>query len=294
MAAEEDKIRQIFESAMNRIENFINSRRFLESDLELLKVKEEYLKSLFTDFTNQHSQIVRFRSQDVFDKHNEHYAEVEERYQEMLVEFRKQMVKKERERETIKKSDEMETGAEEGEIFEPDSSSENTSNTPTSNAMKSCVVVVSNKPNPQRTVLTNARTHRPYKMARIRNIPIPQRTVQSDESNARTYQSNDKMARSRQYGTPIRERIGYKPKTSAKVKCNNCGGTHKMFKCHFFLNMSVAQRRLRVRDRNLCPNCLMIRGDSRHRCDAETCRRCGAFHNSLLCAARLIDKVRQS
>lgn len=259
MAAEEDKIRQIFESSMDRIEQFINSRRFLESGLELLKVKEEHLKSLFTEFTNQHSQIVRFRSQEVFEKHNAHYAEVEERYQDMLVEFRKQMAKKEREKESMQMSD-NDTGKEEGEVAEADSSSECTQ---ASTKVQSCVVVVPNKPNSERTVRIHERgTHRhKFKQERFK--------VQSR----------------------MRNTVGPRHNGAQQLVCNFCREEHKMFECHHFLKLSIARRRIQVKEKHLCKNCFMfVKKGGGHRCPSKPCKRCGAFHNSLLCAARLIDR----
>lgn len=86
---------------------------------------------------------------------------------------------------------------------------------------------------------------------------------------------------------------GTKPKTtnsspSAKsfsLDCYNCKQPHPMHRCKRFENMSLSERRDRVRELSLCFNCFKPTHNSQSKsCQFGDCARCpGKRHNSLLC-----------
>ncbi|XP_058840722.1 uncharacterized protein LOC131696195 [Topomyia yanbarensis] len=73
------------------------------------------------------------------------------------------------------------------------------------------------------------------------------------------------------------------PVLSAISKCEFCGDCqHKNFKCSQFLAITVAQRLLMVRERNVCFNCLR-KGHRSANCPSPgTCAKCKKRHHSLL------------
>ncbi|XP_058827811.1 uncharacterized protein LOC131687738 [Topomyia yanbarensis] len=73
------------------------------------------------------------------------------------------------------------------------------------------------------------------------------------------------------------------PVSSAISKCEFCGDCqHKNFKCPQFLAITVAQRLLMVRERNVCFNCLRKGHRSANCPSTGTCAKCKKRHHSLL------------
>ena len=71
------------------------------------------------------------------------------------------------------------------------------------------------------------------------------------------------------------------------VKCMNCEASHKLADCAKFKNMTVRQRRIFVRGRGLCLNCLK-KGHFVSKCFAKSkCNRCPQKHHLLLHNAAL-------
>lgn len=107
--------------------------------------------------------------------------------------------------------------------------------------------------------------------------------------------ANENSAKSTTENIDLRERLSERRVQSAiqvrhtlnrRLTCNNCGAMHQMHRCERFLRLSIYQRRERVRQKELCPNCFMP--DNRltvHRCRFGVCKRCNKneYHNSLLC-----------
>lgn len=74
-------------------------------------------------------------------------------------------------------------------------------------------------------------------------------------------------------------------------KCDFCGKSHLNFTCSEFKSLSVPQRLDKVRERNVCFNCLK-RGHRGADCPSErTCQKCKRRHHSLLHAE---EKARQT
>lgn len=70
------------------------------------------------------------------------------------------------------------------------------------------------------------------------------------------------------------------------LSCYNCGHPHQMYRCLAFQKMSVEQRKKRVRELNLCDNCLMPgHRAGQPQCRFGACKRCNRnqFHNTMLC-----------
>lgn len=73
-----------------------------------------------------------------------------------------------------------------------------------------------------------------------------------------------------------------------QISCFNCNGKHAMSKCQAFDELSISQRRQRVKELNLCENCFspIVNEYGRpHICRFGICLRCRkAHHYSKLCA----------
>lgn len=66
------------------------------------------------------------------------------------------------------------------------------------------------------------------------------------------------------------------------VTYNFCKGPHTIYKCEEFLKLSINDRKERVRNLNLCENCLRT-GHTKANCQLGPCRLCKTKkHNSLL------------
>lgn len=75
-----------------------------------------------------------------------------------------------------------------------------------------------------------------------------------------------------------------KPDTkSENRKCKVCSEAHPVHKCPKFLKFSLAERKEKARELNLCFNCLFPSHNARD-CTSSYCKRClNKKHNSLLC-----------
>lgn len=98
----------------------------------------------------------------------------------------------------------------------------------------------------------------------------------SDTNNNKSKQSNQKSEKSATQN-------GGQQKS---LQCHHCKQPHAMYRCLSFLQMSVSDRKKRVRELNLCDNCFMPghkAGTSQ--CRFSVCKRCNRnqYHNSLLC-----------
>lgn len=76
-----------------------------------------------------------------------------------------------------------------------------------------------------------------------------------------------------------------------QLSCNHCKLPHPMSRCSKFRDMSLDERRNRVRDLNLCMNCF----SPNHRAGSLSCKanlcRCGRRHNSLLCGVHTVSAM---
>lgn len=68
--------------------------------------------------------------------------------------------------------------------------------------------------------------------------------------------------------------------TRLKV-CNFCKGTHLIYFCHKFLNLTPESRLSEIRKLHLCSKCLRA-GHVNKDCRGEDCRKCNKGHNTLL------------
>ncbi|XP_062704435.1 uncharacterized protein LOC134286779 [Aedes albopictus] len=95
--------------------------------------------------------------------------------------------------------------------------------------------------------------------------------VQKSLANAKTGASLKPVARSSNAVT-----------SQGEVVCELCNGPHLNFKCTEFRNMTVAQRYAKVREANVCFNCLR-KGHRSSNCQSErTCSKCSAKHHTML------------
>lgn len=70
------------------------------------------------------------------------------------------------------------------------------------------------------------------------------------------------------------------------LSCYNCKQPHQMYRCLAFQQLTLEQRKHRVRELNLCANCFMPgHRAGTQQCRFGTCRRCNRnqYHNTLLC-----------
>lgn len=75
------------------------------------------------------------------------------------------------------------------------------------------------------------------------------------------------------------------PKSENKSEnraCAICKENHAVHKCSTFLKLNLTERRKKVKDLELCYNCLNPSHTSKD-CKASVCKRCEKKHNSLLC-----------
>lgn len=74
------------------------------------------------------------------------------------------------------------------------------------------------------------------------------------------------------------------PSRRAPLPCRICRGDHPLFKCSKFLTLTVNERKERIKQLNLCMNCLRADHPA-DKCHFGPCWRCPGrqFHNSTLC-----------
>lgn len=65
------------------------------------------------------------------------------------------------------------------------------------------------------------------------------------------------------------------------TSCSNCKLNHEIYKCPDYKNLSIDQRFVWLREKNLCSNCLRS-GHSASSCTFGSCRVCGKRHHSSL------------
>lgn len=95
--------------------------------------------------------------------------------------------------------------------------------------------------------------------------------------------NNNKPKQSNQKSEKAPTQNGGQQKT---LQCHHCGQPHPMYRCLAFLQLSVSDRKKRVRELNLCDNCFMTGHKAgTKQCRFDTCKRCNRnqYHNSLLC-----------
>ncbi|XP_037910069.1 uncharacterized protein LOC119650916 [Hermetia illucens] len=70
-------------------------------------------------------------------------------------------------------------------------------------------------------------------------------------------------------------------KDSQSLQCKNCKGSHRIYTCEAFKQLSIWDRVAKIKQLRLCLNCL--RGGHRSaQCSAGSCLKCGKKHNTLL------------
>ena len=91
------------------------------------------------------------------------------------------------------------------------------------------------------------------------------------ENPAQTQQQANRTWRSRNMATE-------------EMECVICHGSHKIFRCSEFLNLTPLERYEQLNGTNLCFNCLQA-GHSSKVCRSQSCTRCvgNKKHNTLLC-----------
>lgn len=106
------------------------------------------------------------------------------------------------------------------------------------------------------------------------NVPGQKQTKESSNGNSNAKPKSDNKPTNQ---TETQQRA---------LQCHNCKLPHPLYRCLAFLQMSVSDRKKRVRELALCDNCFM----TGHRagtpqCQFGACRRCNRnqFHNTLLC-----------
>lgn len=70
--------------------------------------------------------------------------------------------------------------------------------------------------------------------------------------------------------------------SASEYTCNFCGGQHQNFKCPTFLKMTVEQRQSKLKEANLCYNCLRWGHRSATCSSDKVCGKCSKKHHSLI------------
>lgn len=108
----------------------------------------------------------------------------------------------------------------------------------------------------------------------------------SSNSNKRNSNGNERPFenKKKKFESNSSSNAAGKPSTSFQgKKCRMlCDDSHPLYKCPKFLNFDLKSRRAKVRDFNLCFNCLSP-DHQVQACAKEACRRCDTKHNSVLC-----------
>jgi len=103
----------------------------------------------------------------------------------------------------------------------------------------------------------------------------------SEALSIRVYETNHSSKRANQGGTSKRITLAASSESNSD-KCNLCEGSHRLYACLKFKELSVSDRFNHVRGRRLCFNCLA----PFHMSDAcrskYSCKKCRRPHNSLL------------
>ncbi|XP_062541989.1 uncharacterized protein LOC134209987 [Armigeres subalbatus] len=82
--------------------------------------------------------------------------------------------------------------------------------------------------------------------------------------------------------TPMKSFAVAAPVANSDAKCEICDANHPNFKCDRFVSLTVPQRRVKVRELNLCFNCLR-KGHLSSKCPStKSCQECQGRHNTLL------------
>lgn len=105
----------------------------------------------------------------------------------------------------------------------------------------------------------------------------------TQRSKSDTNQNNNKPKQSNQKSEKAPNQNGGQQNS---LQCHHCKQPHPMYRCLAFLQLSVSDRKKRVRELNLCDNCFMPGHKAgTKQCRFSTCKRCNRnqFHNSLLC-----------
>lgn len=116
---------------------------------------------------------------------------------------------------------------------------------------------------------------------RSRGMGNLQQNQPSTSSSGATERSNN----TKYTGTKPKQTAPYQSSSSSSLNCYNCRQPHPMHRCQQFQNLSLEERRNRVRDLKLCFNCFKPTHSANSlSCQYGECGRCpGKKHNSLLC-----------
>lgn len=99
-----------------------------------------------------------------------------------------------------------------------------------------------------------------------RKRPLNFRESKFDQKRAKSFGSSERHSESKPEGK----------------SCVVCKESHAVHKCSTFLKLNLTERRKKVKDLELCYNCLNPSHTSKE-CKSSVCRRCEKKHNSLLC-----------
>lgn len=253
--------RRTFVAAINRVRNFTLSREFLETDTATLNEQWLTLRDAHHDFITEHLKLVEGVSSEEFEKQNKFYADIERRVNVTAVEIQKRI-------STIIEGDQTLT-------YHPLQTSENQSgHLPATENNNSSSDVRENEKK-------SSSNERPRQLNRNESEKGGRQTNRVKSIIHKPTRRNSSMS-------DLRHRLIARP-SSYRISCNNCGRNHKMHSCEAFRNLSVPNRRKRVRELNLCDNCFLPLSNRSHECRAKACKRCdrGLMHNSLLCLQTL-------
>lgn len=240
--------RLVHVAEIERTKEFVKSRKFYEADKETLQVKYEMLRESYANFLEEHKKLIAWISKDKFGEEEKFVERIEESYQEMCIDFRRQT-----------------NVLEQNELM----NRLNMHNTNESGQTATTTTVQE-----QNIIQKREQEQEEEKM----NIE-PDTNSEETQIESEIHVVNDRMETKNL--NDLRNVLRHR----RRIECNNCGRNHPMSKCATFLSRTVAERKIRVRELNLCRNCFAPYQPNRmHRCQSGSCRRCGKFHNSLLCS----------
>lgn len=93
----EENRRQTYTNAIKRVKVFSCSQHFLNANSIELTERLELLRESFSNFSEEHLNMVSKMSEIEFQMEDEHYAKIEKLFRKLVIQFRKRIVRKEAE-----------------------------------------------------------------------------------------------------------------------------------------------------------------------------------------------------
>lgn len=256
-----DNRRRMHAHSLIRVKEFVLSPEFQNVPMFEMEERMCHFRMEYGDFCHEHKEFIAHLSRQEFDNQDNYSSKMEAMYLTTLMKMQQRIMEMKSANKSINlnganESNEMKTISIETKAI-------NKSKIKSKSDSVSMMQVDQNNWN---------------KNERKKFTPYQQHTIKSKVVRTESFDLRTQLNKKKDVGNkkPFRMIIG----------CNNCGNNHKMHQCRKFITLSLRHRCERVKELDLCKNCLLPYQSERdkHKCKAGPCRRCkGQFHNSLLC-----------